>query len=247
MFKTKDEIYHNAKIKVYPNGKSKISVCSKAVYKEEGYEMINPIIKETPLKYNTDNPTEYRNLKRAKDKIFDIAFMNNFQYFATLTLDGSKVDSRTDVKYLREKLTNFLDNLVKRYDVKYLLLPEYHKDGAIHFHGLFSGNLKLVESGFYTSDHRIIYNWSQWKYGFSTVIPIVGNNEHLSKYITKYITKDCQKIFGKFYFAGGKNLIRDVPFYLADVDYDEIDEKEYTVSDVGISFKYLDYESELKF
>lgn len=178
------------------------------------------------------------NLKRTKEKVFDIAMLNKFEYFVTWTLDKEKID-RYDPKVVSKKLSKFLNNMVSRYDLKYLVIPEHHKDGAIHMHGLISGNFHLVDSNRKTKSGKIIYNMPGWSWGHSTAIETYGENENISKYITKYLTKDFRKIFGKYYYSGG-DIIRDAPIILDNWDYDQLPYKEYSIPSINRKFKYID-------
>ena len=40
-----------------------------------------------------------------------------------------------------------------------------------------------------------------WKFGYSTCIPIDENYDRTCNYVVKYFTKDAQKIFGKWYLS----------------------------------------------
>jgi len=163
--------------------------------------------------------------------------MNGFDYFVTWTLNKEYID-RYDPAAVSKSLKIFLQNKVARNGMKYVLIGEHHKDGAIHMHGLISGKFKLTDSGKKTETGQPIYNMEDWKLGWSTVIPTYGEHEHVAKYITKYVTKDFQKIFGNYYYAGG-DIIRDVPYTLHDMDYFSLEAKEYSVPDENIGFKYL--------
>jgi len=182
-------------------------------------------------------------LKRAIDKAFEIGCANDFQYFVTLTLDKEKID-RYNTELIYKKLRIFLNDAVKRKNLKYILFPEYHKQHegeerpAIHFHGLMSADiLHLEDSGKKTEAGQTIYNWSDWKYGFSTVIKLDGRAAVI-RYVTKYITKGNAKIFGKFYFSGGKSLKREVPTEYLNKDYTSFQGEEYTIPQAGMSVKY---------
>ncbi len=239
LFSTEKDIFHNTKAKYYPDGSVRLTVCNKAVFKEAGYEELTKTYTDKrPVKYDTDKESRVDNLNRTRQKKFDIAFLNNFKYFVTLTLDPEKVSDRYDPKAIKKQLIKWLDNAVQRKNLKYLLIPEHHKDGAIHFHALISADFKFKDSGIKTTDGRTRYNIPEWKYGFSTAVELNGKYENVAKYVTKYITKDCVKIFGNYYFAGGKDLKRDVPCKLFDVDYDSFDVNEYSIPDTNLKFKY---------
>ena len=75
-------------------------------------------------------------MRRAASKLRDIALCNDFRYFVTLTLDPAKID-RHDMDALVRVLNRWADNRVRRHGLRYVLVPERHKDGAIHLHGFF--------------------------------------------------------------------------------------------------------------
>lgn len=186
-------------------------------------------------------------VKRAKDKCFEIAYSNDFKYFVTITIDGDKLD-RTDTKEILKKVRPLWSNLVQRKDFKYIFIPEFHEryelngKKAIHFHGLCDGNLKMIDSG-KIFKCQPIYNWQDWKYGFSTAVKL-DNQKFICQYITKYITKDNNKIFGKYYFSGGQ-LNRTVPTTYCNIDFDSVgdvygvDAKEINVLDDYLKVKYI--------
>lgn len=200
---------------------------------------------------NTFNDVRSDSLKRAKDSIFDYILNNDFKYFFTGTIDPNKIDSN-DPKLLLKPVLKWLENMVKRYSLSYILVAERHKSGRIHFHGLFkSDTLKLIDSGTklykgYSKPikneiaiqkgldifcGRIVYNLVNWRFGYSTCIKCYGNKTNLAYYVTKYITKDCKKIFGKFFWHS-RNLKKPLLRY-DNLDYDEIDSFEFN------GFKYI--------
>ncbi len=189
--------------------------------------------------------SRYDSLKRAKDRIFDYTFCNDFDYFFTGTINPSKLDS-TDSDSLLKPIQNWLKNRVKLNNLKYVLVAEYHKSGRIHFHGLFKGdNLNFVDSG--TKSYlgykkpmrddvairkglrpdtgKTVYNLANWSFGFSTCMKTYGDTLNVAYYITKYITKDCSKIFGKFFWHSRSLRVPEVKIDY--VDYDSIDSVVY--------------------
>ena len=134
----------------------------------------------------------YSSKSRTINQLYEISRANTWEYFLTFTFDRKKIDS-SNYDLLCEKVSIWLNNLKKRYapDLKYLIVPELHKDGVhYHFHGLLAntGNIKFIDSGIRVKN-RIIYNMDNWKYGFSTASK-VSDSGRVSSYITKYITKD---------------------------------------------------------
>jgi len=199
------------------------------------------------------------NTKRAIEKIFDIAMLNEWSHFVTWTLDKDKID-RYDPGAVANKVKQKLGDMVKRENTRYLLIPEHHKDGAIHMHGLFAGDYKLKHSRTWNvpgqkkpvAARRLqqlglskdspgvlpVYNMPGWPWGFSTAIPTYGERMHTAIYMTKYITKDVKKIFGNFYYAGGK-LDREAPVTVYDVPFDSVDGKVVEVPKAQLVFKYV--------
>ena len=154
-------------------------------------------------------PVEERlaaSLSRTKARILELALCNEFTFFCTFTQDSEKVGSRFDLAAFRKDLAQFIrnQNRGREQKIQYLLIPERHKDGAWHMHGLFSGleiGRDLIE--FTLADrlpHRLrnclkngqkVYNWGKiaQKFGFFTATEIKSHSA-VSRYITKYVTKE---------------------------------------------------------
>lgn len=134
-------------------------------------------------------------LFRSRQKIFEYAYCNDWEYFVTMTLDKEKFD-RYNLPKWHKSVTRWLYDYRRKTGQKidFLLIPEQHKDGAWHIHGLLKGlpldRLSEFPKGtpLYGSKNL---NWKDYakKYGFCSV-SAVENSEAVSKYITKYITKD---------------------------------------------------------
>ena len=233
------DVLYNARIKLYPNDILKYTVFNKLIYNPDKAELLNKTNKRDDYTKSDDPITRDDSLKRSKDKIFDIAFMNAdlWQYMVTLTLDKDKID-RYDKKEINKKLKKWLGHLVERNNVNYLIIPELHKDEAVHFHGLISGNLKLEFSNHYDNNNRPIYNLLNWKYGFSTCVPLDDNRVAVCKYITKYVTKSTTKILGNIYYCGGHFIKRDVPSVYQNIDYNTFKGNEFEVPNTNIKVKY---------
>jgi len=244
-------IKRNAKLKHYPDSDSLI-VASRPIFLEAGYELRRdkprargdpdpePAEKQSKPK-NMDNDPRPDSVRRAKQAVMDIIRLNAWvwTHFITWTLDPKEI-ARNDPKEVSRKLQTFLKNKVQRNNSKHLIIPEFHADGVnIHMHGLISGDYKMVDSGKKTKDGKTIYNMSDWKLGYTTAIPLDGNITKISRYVTKYLSKDFRKIFGRFYYYGGKGLIRKPPTTLYDLDFGKVEAKIYTPNEF-VSFKYKD-------
>ncbi len=150
-------------------------------------------------------------LKRTKKKIYEYAFANNWKngWFFTITFDPEKIDS-FDYDECYNRIHQFLKN-VKDYnpDFKYLFVPELHKSGRWHFHGIGVNcdKLKFVDTGI-VKHGKEIYNIDSrsFKYGFTTATKI-EDTAKVSNYITKYITKELvQMSKGRHRYLCSKNL-----------------------------------------
>lgn len=123
------------------------------------------------------------------------------KYFITLTLNKECID-RYDAATIIPRLQVWLSNMVKRHGLKYILVPEHHKDGAIHFHGFINDALRVIDSGV-KQNGRQVFNLPQWKFGFTTAIELYGDYDAAVGYVCKYIAKEQDKIGGRWYYSGG--------------------------------------------
>lgn len=140
-------------------------------------------------------------ISRTKRVVLELALCNSWEYFCTFTISKDKHD-RSNLAAWRETFLQWIrDQRKKGIDIKYLLVPERHKDGSWHMHGLMSGvgsqlvsfeeerkkglrvPSKLVNNGF--------YDWPAYreKFGFCS-FAFVRNSVAVSYYTLKYITKD---------------------------------------------------------
>lgn len=224
-----------AKTKHYPDGSQCTYYASRPIFREEGgweaaetYKAPRKALRDagtapTATADEAPRSTE-RARRRARTAVRDYARTNlTLTYFVTLTLDGSKVD-RYDPEIAVKKLTTWLDNHVKRSGLQYVVIPEYHQDQAIHFHGLINDVLEMSDSGtiippgggkprkprsrkqrdeWLAAGGKVVYNLEQWPWGFTTAIKLYGNRESAIAYVCKYISKSDQKIGGRWYYSGG--------------------------------------------
>lgn len=154
-----------------------------------------------------------RSVRRARARIRELCMANRFDKFVTLTLDASRID-RYDVSAIVRKMGQWADNQVRRHGLKYCLVPELHKDGAVHFHGFLqwpdgggfvdSGTIRLPgkqnkapsrprtaaqREAWLASGGQVVYNVPAWSYGFSTAISLYGDYDAAVGYVAKYIGK----------------------------------------------------------
>ena len=205
------DIFCTGRIKKYPSGLTQMLACDRPIFGGSGWEDSDKErhVKDTRRK-REGNAALLRSIRRARAQVRDIALCTPFVYFVTLTLDKSKVD-RYDMAAITRKLRVWCDNQVRRKGLAYVLVPERHKDGAIHFHGFFNGALAVQDSGTMTMQGwkaprrprsarqraewaaqgaQPVYNLPAWTLGFTTAIPLYGAYEAAVSYVCKYIGKD---------------------------------------------------------
>lgn len=157
-------------------------------------------------------------LQRTKTTISDYVSANDFDLFVTFTFDPKLVDSM-DEKLAKSKMDNWLSNSRRSSpSFAYIIVAEYHKSGAIHFHGVFANYLGSLTDSHRRKNAKAIYNLEKWKYGFSTATKI-ENKEKTSNYIKKYITKEMIIIGNKKRYWASKNLKKPIKTY--NIDYQE--------------------------
>lgn len=249
----KQDVYKNAKVKFTPDGFCKVSCFTRKIYKGEGYEaleyfsreqaeieLMSPPVKESEA-VKSDRVRQ-DSFKRSKNAIFEIASANEWKYMVTFTVDKDKCD-RYDREAVKKAFSGWLYDMSKRKGLKALIIPEYHKDKAIHFHGLINDTLDMVHSGTYkiegekkpvkdstlrrrgltprAENVKDVFNVKGYKLGFSTAVPLDGNVTRVSYYMTKYCTKDLEKIFGSYYFCVGK-VKRHLPYCICNMDIEDL-------------------------
>lgn len=198
---------YNTVIKRYQNGEKTVIVYEKPVQ----YGMTRKNVSKRGYGENK-NRSIYSSIHRSKTAIIDYSKANIWEYFITITFDKSKVD-RYSYSEVSKKLTQTLNDIKKTKcpNLKYIVVPEQHKDGAWHFHGLFSNTegLDLKKSGKRDKLQRPVYNVFNFRLGFTTATE-VSDTQKVSGYITKYITKDLvEATFNKKRYWLSQNL--DIP------------------------------------
>lgn len=228
---------YNTRIKTFENTKQ-VTIYSKTFTREEEESKIQKN-KNLRKDYKNKDRTEQEerncqnvSIKQTKNRIYDIARANTWEWFITLTFDRKKKDSSEYDEVVRA-LHIYLANLQQRQcpDLKYLIVPELHADGEhYHFHGLLANcdNLNFVFSGKYDrKKHLPIYNIQNWRIGWTTATR-VQDTHRVSSYITKYITKDCVKILkNKKRYYTSHNIDKPV------VDYTVLDKDSFIKSTMG--------------
>ena len=196
--------------------------------------------RDTKSSPERDEANRQRAARRARAEVRDIALCTPFSQFVTLTLSPDAID-RYDMVAITKKLNAWLSNQVQRRGLAYVLVPERHKDGAIHFHGLFNDALERTDSGtmippeggkprkprskaqreaWLAAGGRVVWNLPGWTLGFTTALDLVGEYSRAVGYVCKYIGKQGEKPGGRWYYSGGGLGHPEV--ILTDLDYREM-------------------------
>lgn len=161
---------------------------------------------------DTDEPDRDRSaassMNRTKNRVYYLARSNTWDWFVTLTLDPERVDSH-DYDVCVKHLKGWIDTVRRTCGgLKYIIVPERHKSGRFHFHGLFAccGGLSFTDSGHRTGGGQAVYNVGRYGLGFSTATAVTDNSR-VVQYISKYITKDlCAVSYGRKRYWASRNL-----------------------------------------
>ena len=181
-----------------------------------------------------------RATRRAKIAAFDLILCNpDLDTFLTLTYNPESVDDRASYADTYKLLKSWLSNRVQRHGLKYVLVPERHKAGGIHWHAIVNAagldGMTPARSP-YTGrlikhDGRQIYNLPSWaRNGFSTAERVEnaeGDRDAVAKYIFKYMSKQGAKVGGRYFLHGG-DLLHPVYAYSDDErEFFEAGEEKY--------------------
>lgn len=146
---------------------------------------------------------------RAKNKVYELARANSWDWFLTFTFDREKVDS-SNYDVTLKKIKKWLDNQKQRYapELKYIIIPELHADKVhYHFHGLLAdcGGMTFADSG-HKKHGKPIYNLTGFKFGFTTATR-VEDTGRVASYIVKYMTKELNdSLYNRHRYLASRNL-----------------------------------------
>lgn len=218
----KDDVFFPFKREEFPDGFVVETAADRAIFRSEPLE---PVPREAAYNRTQSTQNIQRSARRAKSKLRSLAHCAPLEYFVTFTLDKNNVD-RYDFSQIVRKFNTWADNNVRRRGLVYIIVPERHKDGAIHFHGLINDALEMTDSGtvrlvsskrprkprsrkererWLADGGQVVYNCGRWTLGFSTAIRLYGDRSRAISYVCKYIGKqvDDGKVGGRWYYHGG--------------------------------------------
>lgn len=169
-----------------------------------GVEVPKKETKESKVKEDHSENRREDSISRSKRNIYEYALCNPFGFFFTGTIAGQKMD-RYDLPSIHKKFTQWIRNYrrINKCEIVFLIVPECHKDGAIHLHGFIGGipeeHLHRFKIGDRMGKHiadkvkngETVYNWPKYAkaFGFCDLEPIKDITS-AAKYIEKYITKE---------------------------------------------------------
>lgn len=195
-------------------------------------------LSETERQEVIDLDNKYRSIRRAQSTIAHYCHSNDFDMFLTLTLDPKRVKSRFDSVEAMEIMTKWLTAQRKKYGkFHYIVVPEAHANGAIHFHAVFKGyNGKIKEAT--TRNNRKVYHLEEWKHGFSDCeyIEDIGK---VANYIRSYITKDLNYLFGKKKYLVSHGLLKPIIHHNISLDQETEDNLQGKYSNSFCSSGYI--------
>lgn len=103
--------------------------------RNKGFEEVD----RAPKVYNKNKKSSDTSLARSISHIKDIALCNDFEYFATWTIN-SELQDRFSLDKVVENMKKDLKAYQRKFkDFKYLYVIEKHENGAFHFHGFIKG------------------------------------------------------------------------------------------------------------
>lgn len=130
--------------------------------------------------------------------------------FVTLTFAENVTDLTRANKEFNLFIKRFNYELRKTEDpgftVQYLVVPEFQKRGAVHYHVIFFKFPKLDDTNKFINQ--------VWKHGF-TFNTTLSNPQHLKNYVTKYFVKNFldPRLYGKKHFFYSRGLKKPQVFY----------------------------------
>lgn len=183
-------------------------------YREDFFKVVMFKGNRSGIRLNPEQHEHYDNkldaaFSRARSMVLQYGLCNQWDYFFTGTIDETKFD-RFDLDVYYRALSQWIRDKRKAYgtQIQFLLVPEHHKDGAWHIHGLVSNLPNSALSKFPKSapkklrEHDYL-NWAdyQQKFGFCSLGRICDPIA-TAFYISKYVSKDLSRRSGEV----GKHL-----------------------------------------
>lgn len=198
---------------------NKVVHCNKFGACQSSYTEFDLLPQSFEKTEHVDGTRWAQSLIRSRVRVEELGLCNSWEWFATFTLDQKKYE-RQDLVVFKRDFSQWVRDRKKLqgFDIKYLIIPERHKDGAWHMHGLLTGvpdadltpfvyglhPKKLVDGGY--------LNWPRYadKFGFCS-LGRVRSQEACARYTLKYLTKDLARSnsgFGANLYSASQGLNR---------------------------------------
>jgi len=169
---------------------------------------------------------ELKNINRSKRCLEQFVKCNisKFHGFITLTF----ADNVTDIDYalseFRKWYYKFKKHLQRKYDKKdfyYVMVPEFQKRGAVHFHLLTNLTPDDSPTLIYPQEGKeSCYDVAYWSHGYTSYFALT--NDRIYTYLSKYMTKDIDnRLFAKRRYYFSQNLDKAKEYYFDMSDYDD--------------------------
>ena len=144
-------------------------------------------------------------LSRTRARLYELIACNDWEWFGTFTLDPSRWDA-SDLCAWRTSFSRWLRNCRRSGGAyRYCFVPERHKSGAWHMHGVLggvpTGVLRQMQADEYLPYDLLgrirrgeqVMDWPGYRqrYGWCTLLPL-RSREACAAYVTKYVTKGMQ-------------------------------------------------------
>lgn len=172
---------------------------------------------------------------RTRKKMIDILSLNlnDRSRFVTLTYRENLQDYKKSYNDFKKMLTYFNQ---KNPTLKYMVVKEHQKRGAIHYHMVTFNNHKI--------------KWRKyWSHGIthSKKITDIEFPEKIANYMTKYLTKNEEGYksipVGFRAFGSSRNLIKKKKIYITEKEYNELPKLVYKMSNIDNNGSYRTIES----
>ena len=216
------------------------------VCRKSGYEPID----DAPQKGTVNTEKLSNNLVRAKSTVRELVLCNPWDYWCTFTISKERYD-RYNLKAFFKAFGEFIHNYNRRCaesdKVKYLLVPEQHKDGAWHLHGFIKG---IRQKDLYINQYGYL-TWKQYEKNFGFIsMSAVRDIDRASSYVLKYMTKEIAstalELNAHSYYASNglqraEELYRGYGIYTGEWDWEHeegyckvktIDERKVDISEI---------------
>lgn len=174
------------------------------------------LLKKIDNTININNPKEIelKNIMRSKLQCQRLAKCNSeiWKTFITLTF----AENITDITIANKEFNKFVYKIKRVFpDFKYLCVPEFMKNGRVHYHLLTNIDISNEKLIYRQLDNKKYLHIKYWNNGFDKVENIKGDIKKIIGYISKYMTKDIDnRLFGHKRYFYSQNLKKPIIEYL---------------------------------